>query len=246
MRTTRVIGLGMAAACVGGLAAGTAATGSARGPSPRSGSQHPAASAFDHPSQNPYYPLRPGTVSRYRGSSEGERFVETVTVTHRHATIQGVRTTVVRDVLRRLDGTVAESTQDWYAPDNHGNVWYLGEATATYDAHGHLESREGSWRAGENGAKAGLIMPGCPRVTDAYRQEFRAGQAEDQAWIVQRGLTLQVPYGTVRHVLRTFEWTRLEPGVLSAKLYGRGLGIVRERDVAGGDEKFDLVSVSHS
>lgn len=239
-RTTGLIGA--AAVLVGGLAAGT---GAAAGGDGRTPARHPCPAAFDHPEQNPYYPLRPGTVSRYRGSSDGERFIETVTVTYRHRTIQGVRTTVVRDVLRRLDGSVAESTRDWYAPDDHGNVWYFGEATATYDAHGNVESTEGSWRAGRHGARAGLIMPAHPHVTDAYRQEFRAGSAEDQAWIVQLGLTRHTPYGTITHVLRSFEWSRLEPGVLSAKLYGRGLGIVRERDVAGGDERFDLVSLTH-
>ena len=40
------------------------------------------------------------------------------------------------DMLRRLDGSVAEKTHDWYAADNDGNVWYFGEATATYDRHG--------------------------------------------------------------------------------------------------------------
>ena len=45
---------------------------------------------------------------------------------------------------------------------------------------------------------------------------------------------------------RSFEWTRLEPDVLSMKFYGRGLGIVSERDVAGGTEIFRLVSVTHA
>ncbi len=205
---------------------------------------HPPA-AFAHPRQNPYYPLEPGTVSRLRGSDGAEKYLETVTVTHRHKVIQGVRTTVVKDVVRRADGSVSERTTDWYAPDNRGNVWYFGESTATYDPHGTVTSREGTWQAGVRGARRGVIMPAHPRPTDAYRQEFRAGHAEDQAWIVQRGLRLRVPYGTVRHALRTFEWTRLEPGVVSAKFYAPGLGIVKERDVAGGSEKFELVSVSH-
>ena len=200
--------------------------------------------AFDHPRQNAYYPLVPGTVSRLRGTDEGERFRETVTVTRRHKTIQGVRTTVVLDVVRRADGSLAERTHDWYAADNRGNVWYFGEATATYDEQGRLEDREGSWQAGVAGARRGIIMPASPHPTDAFRQELDRGNAEDQAWIVQRGLTLKVPYGTVRHAVRSFEWTRLEPGVISTKIYAPGLGIVRERDVSGGSETFELVSVS--
>jgi hypothetical protein len=200
---------------------------------------------FDHPRQNPYFPLRPGTVSRYRGTDEGERYRERVVVTHRTRVIQGVRATVVKDVLRREDGSLAERTRDWYAADDSGNVWYLGEATATYDERGHLDSREGSWQAGVRGAVAGMIMPADPRPTDAYRQEFWRGHAEDQAWIVQRNASTSVPDGRLRHVVRSYEWTRLEPHVLSLKLYAPGLGIVREKDVSGGSESFVLVSATH-
>jgi hypothetical protein len=240
MRRSRIVTCGASALLVGGLVAAVAVGRVVDNARPRG----VAASAdFDHPRPNPYFPLRPGTVSRYRGTDDGQRFREVVTVTRRHRTIQGVRTTVVRDVLRRGDGSLAEKTHDWYAADNRGNVWYFGEATATYDRQGHLESREGSWRAGMRGARRGLIMPVRPHATDAYRQEYKAGDAEDQAWVVQRGATVHVPFGTVHHVVRTFEWSRLEPGVVSTKLYGRGLGIVRERDVAGGNETFSLVSV---
>lgn len=88
-------------------------------------------------------------------------------------------------------------------------------------------------------------MPADPRPTDAYRQEFYRGHAEDQAWVVQRGGTTTVPYGRLRHLVRTFEWTRLEPRVLSLKLYAPGVGIVRERDMSGGKESFVLISVRH-
>lgn len=198
---------------------------------------------FNHPQQNRYFPLEVGTVFRYRGVDEGERLREVVTVTARKKTVEGVRTTVVRDVVRSTDGALVEKTHDWYAADDDGNVWYFGEATATYDEQGDVESREGSWQAGVDGAVAGVIMPADPRPTDAYRQELYRGQAEDQAWIVQRHFSVEVPYGKVRDVVRSFEWSRLEPGVMSTKLYGPGLGIIRERDISGGNESFELVSV---
>ena len=89
-------------------------------------------------------------------------------------------------------------------------------------------------------------MPHDPHPTDAYRQEFLRGHAEDQAWIVQRGFAVRVPYKRLDRIVKSFEWTRLEPNVLSMKLYARGLGIVFERDVAGGTELFRLVSVTHA
>jgi hypothetical protein len=202
-------------------------------------------SDFSSPVANPWFPLEPGTTTVLRGTDEGERFRERVRVTSRTRTIAGVTTRAVRDILRRTDGSLAEATTDWYADDNAGNVWYFGERTATYDEHGHLESREGSWLAGVHGATAGLIMPADPKATDAYRQEFYPGHAEDQAWIVGFKASLRVPAGRFRHVVRTFEWSRLEPGVVSTKLYAQGVGIVSERDVAGGSETFKLVAVRH-
>ena len=233
-----------AAVVLAGVVSAVPQVGLGRSASPAVGDP-PLATKFNHPQPNPYFPLRPGTIARYRGTEDGERFRETVTVTRRTKTILGVRTTVVRDVLRHRDGSLAEKTVDWYAADNDGNVWYFGENTATYED-GQLDSREGSWQAGVDGAVPGTIMPADPRPTDAYRQEFLRGHAEDQAWIVQRNAVVRVPYGKLRHVVRSFEWTRLEPRVLSAKFYAPGLGIVRERDVAGGNETFELVWVRHS
>jgi hypothetical protein len=241
MNKAKMAALGCAVALSAGALTASTATGGVAAP----GGSGPGAARFDNPKQNPYFPLKPGTVARYRGSDEGQQFREKVTVTHKLKTIQGVRTTVIHDVLRRADGSLAEKTRDWYAADNKGNVWYFGEKTATYDEHGNVDSREGSWQAGKHGAVAGLIMPADPKPTNAYRQEFYKGHAEDQAWIVQRHSTVTVQYGTFHNVVRSFEWTRLEKGVLSLKLYARGLGIIREKDLSGGSEVFDLVSVTH-
>ena len=244
MKRSKLTTVAVAVAALGGL---FAVSGSSHGPvsSAAEVATSPGPGQFDHPRQNRYFPLRAGAVSVYRGTEDGQVHRERVVVTHRTKVIQGVTTTVVSDVLRRADGSLAEKTRDWYAPDNDGNVWYFGEATATYDRRGHVASREGSWEAGVDGAVAGTIMPAHPRPTDAYRQEFLRGHAEDQAWIVQRNASTTVPYGTLHHVVRSFEWTRLEKGVLSLKLYAPGLGIVREKDMSGGDESFVLVAVRH-
>jgi len=199
---------------------------------------------FTNPLPNPYFPLEPGTVSILRGSEEGERLLDRTTITRWTKMIQGVRTTVVQDVLYS-DGVLAEKTTDWYAADNTGTVWYFGERTATYNRRGEVVSTDGSWQAGVDGAVAGIIMPANPGPTDAYRQEIYRGHAEDQAWIVARHQVAHVPFGDVTQAVRSYEWTRLEPGVVSLKLYGPGLGIIREMDVSGGDELLELVSVEH-
>jgi hypothetical protein len=74
--------------------------------------------------------------------------------------------------------------------------------------------------------------------------EFSKGVAEDQAWVVQRLPRVTTPGGTEEDIVRTLEWSRLEPKVVSMKFYARGLGIVEEKDLAAGDEHFWLVSSS--
>jgi hypothetical protein len=219
-------------------------TGSAHAPlaAPRATSATATVDEFAQPRMNPYFPLRPGLVTVLRGHDGADRFRERVTVTSRFRRIDGVRCRVVRDVLRRLDGSLAEKTHDFYANDRHGRVWYFGERTATYRRDGTVESREGSWLAGRDGAIRGVVMPAHPHPTQAYRQEFLRGEAEDQAWIVQNDAHVRTPAGRFHDVVHGFEWTRLEPGVVSTKFYARGLGIVAERDVSGGHEVFELVA----
>jgi len=199
---------------------------------------------FASPVANPYFPLKPGTVFVYRGSEGRQHLIEHLRVTHDTRKIEGVKTIVISDVLYS-NGRLNEATHDFYADDNKGNTWYFGEQTATYDKHGHVKSREGSWLAGRNGGVAGIIMTANPKPTDAYRQEFLKGHAEDQAWIVANHENARVPYGRVRDVVRSYEWTRLEPNVVSLKLYAPHLGIVMEKDVAGGSEFMQLIAVHH-
>lgn len=228
---------------VGTLSAGVLATSLAADGAPARVGAGPDPADFADPRRNAYFPLEPGHVTRLRGSDQGERLRQIVRVTHRTKSIQGVETTVVLDIVKRPDGSVAERTHDWYAADNDGNVWYFGERTATYDEHGQLESREGSWQAGVDGARAGILITADPRATDATRQEYYRGHAEDQAWVVQNNVRVTVPAGRFRDVVRTFEWTRPEKQVVGTKLYARGVGIILERDVAGGQERLVLTSV---
>jgi hypothetical protein len=180
---------------------------------------------------NPWFPLKTGSVWRYRGVKDGKPSRDIVRVTGRTKTILGVRTTAVSDRLY-LSGKLEERTTDWYAQDSHGNVWYFGENTAELDRHGRVKTREGSWQAGVNGARQGLFMPANPRVGQSGLQEFLKGHAEDHFKVLRR----------TRTTLLTKEWTPLEPGVIDHKHYRRGVGTVLEETVKGGDERNTLVS----
>ena len=190
---------------------------------------------------NPWFPLAPGSKYTYRGVKEGTPMVDLLRVTHRTKTILGVRTTVVHDeVLMR--GRPEEVTNDFYAQDSRGNVWYFGENTKELDRHGHVTTREGSFRAGEDGARAGLFFPAHPKPGVSARQEFYKGHAEDHFKVLDGSASVSVPYTSTHHSVRTKEWTPLEPKVLDNKYYVRGVGTVREIAVKGPVERLELVS----
>jgi hypothetical protein len=87
-------------------------------------------------------------------------------------------------------------------------------------------------------------MEANPQIPDAYRQECAAGEAEDTAWVVGTTGSVSITYGKVRNILTTLEATRIEPGAYDEKVYGPGIGIVREQALTGTSEFAQLVSVS--
>jgi hypothetical protein len=191
---------------------------------------------------NPWFPLRPGTVYVYRGSKDGLPSRDVVTVTHRTRAIAGAPCVVVTDRLY-LAGRLRERTTDWYSQDARGNVWYFGESTAELDRNGRVTSTEGTWLAGRNGARAGIYMPAEPRVGRSGRQEFYRGHAEDHFRVLSLHASVRVPYTSSTRALLTMEWTPLEPGAIDHKLYVRGIGTVLEQSVKGGSERAALVSL---
>jgi hypothetical protein len=184
---------------------------------------------------NPYWPMRPGAQWVYREGSQ--RVV--VTVTGRTKVVNGITARVVHDVVTEK-GRPVEVTDDWYAQDEAGNIWYLGEDTTEYE-NGRPVSKEGSWEAGVDGARAGIIMPAKPRVGMRYRQELYKGHAEDKAQVLSLDEQAQVPFGHFRRVLLTKDFTPLEPKVLEYKLYARGVGPVLVFPVSGGGDHEELL-----
>jgi hypothetical protein len=203
----------------------------------------PGPGSFVSQIDNPWYPLRPGTVYVYRGADNREPSRDVLTVTHATKVIQGIRATVIDDRVY-LRGRLAERTKDWYAQDKTGNVWYLGEDTATLDASGKVKSTEGTWQAGVHGARAGIFMPAHPRVGQTGLQEYYKGHAEDQFRILSLSAHVRTPAASSRQALLAQETTRIEPGVLDHKVYVRGIGTVTEKTVKGGNERLVLESIA--
>ncbi|MBI3961123.1 MAG: hypothetical protein HY335_00085 [Deinococcus sp.] len=188
---------------------------------------------------NPFFPLTPGTTFVYEAiTPEGTERVE-VFVTPETKDILGVTCTVVRDTVT-LDGELVEDTLDWYAQDRDGNVWYFGESARNYED-GVLVSTEGSWEAGVDGAKPGIIMEANPQVGDRYRQEYYVGVAEDMAAVVSLTESVTVPYGSFTNCLKTEDFTPLDPSVIEYKFYCSGVGQVLTLE---GNVRSELISIN--
>ncbi len=199
----------------------------------------PAPTRFRPRVRSDYFPLRPGARWRYRGFGSEAGQTEVVTVLSRTKPILGIRATVVKDIARE-DGEVIERTFDWYAQDRRGRVWYLGENTTSYD--GGTSSKEGSWRAGRDCARAGVVMFPHPALHRAYRQEFLRGEAEDEGMVLDGRARVGLAAGQFRRVLVTKDFTTLEPRLLELKFYAPGVGLVLEEGVSPDQGRVELVS----
>ncbi len=190
---------------------------------------------------NVFFQLHPGTVYNYQSQTEAGLETTVVTVLSETKIVAGVNCTVVRDIVS-LDGEVIEDTYDWYAQDIDGNVWYMGEDVSNYE-NGELVDHEGSFEAGIDGAKPGIIMMSEPVLEMPYRQEYSFNVAEDWGKVVAKGVSVTTTYGSFQNCLKTADWNALEPDApLEYKYYAPDVGMVKE-EIEGSGEYVDLISI---
>jgi len=231
------------------LVAGCGASSGSSGGSAQGNPQHKAyapkivPSDFSTKIDNKYFPLKPGTTFVYKGKFHGTAERDVMAVTHDTRRVMGVECLVASDRVTE-GGKLTEQTYDWYAQDNKGNVWYFGEDSKEYE-NGKVKSTGGSWEAGKDGAKPGIIMPANPEIGKTYRQEYYKGEAEDMARALKLNGSVKVPYGSFDKVLVTDEWTPLEPNVAEHKYYAPGVGNVKEIATKGPKETLELIDVKH-
>jgi len=180
---------------------------------------------------NPFFTLQPGTTFTTESPDGSE--TDIFAVTRRTKVIDGVACVVVQDTAL-VDGEVVEKTNDYFAQDKAGNVWYFGEDTKEFE-NGHVVSTEGTWRAGVDGAQPGFIMLASPQVGDSYNQENAPGVAQDHAQVTSVTETVSVPYGSFDAILQTLETSPLDPGEAEKKHYAAGVGFVMTTDAADPD-----------
>lgn len=192
---------------------------------------------------NKYFAFSPGKKFVYEGKTEEGIERTEVLVTNETRKVMGVNAIVVWDRVL-LNGKLVEDTKDWYAQDRHGNVWYFGEDSKEF-VKGKVVSTKGSWEAGVDGAKPGIVMKANPQIGERYRQEYYRGEAEDMAEVVSVGVNVTMAYGSFSGCIQTREWTPLDPGDEEYKYYCPEVGMVYEAKVGSG-EGAQLVGVESS
>ena len=188
---------------------------------------------------NRYFTLKPGTKFTYKNRSGTERIE--ATVSNETKKLMGVTTTGVR-VTEWRNGLLKEDTTDWYAQDKEGNVWYFGESVNNF-VDGKLVHHTGSWEAGVDGAKPGIIMRANPQVGESYRQEFSPGRAEDMGTVVAIGQKVTVPFGILENCVQIRDSSPLDP-TAEFKYFCPDIGFLALEEVLGRGAEAELVTVS--
>jgi hypothetical protein len=97
-------------------------------------------------------------------------------------------------------------------------------------------------RSGVDGAMPGIMIPANPQVGMQYRQEYYAGEAEDNSEVLSITESAECPYGRFDGALMMKDTTSLEPTVLEHEYYAAGVGPFLVLDMATGGRE-ELISV---
>ena len=170
--------------------------------------------------------LEPG----FRIVLEGGEGKLAVTVLDETRVVSSVETRVVEE-REWNDGKLIEVSRNYFAfcPATK-DAFYFGEEVDDVE-NGEVVGHAGAWLAGENGARAGLIMPGRPKVGMKYYQEVAPDIALDRAEILALDETFETPAGALSGCLRTEEGTALDPGEKEQKTYAPGVGLVQDENL---------------
>ena len=177
-----------------------------------------------------WLPMVPGTRLVYEGATvvKGEEIPHRVvtTVTDLTKMIGEVRTLVLWEEDYEVD-ELAEAELAFFAQDEAGNVWLMGEYPEEYVA-GEIVATP-AWISGLQDARPGILMPANPQVgTPSYSQGWGpAVEWYDRGQVSEGGLSDCVPVGCYEDVLAIDEFGLTEPNFFQVKYYAPGLGVVR-------------------
>ncbi|MGD2026408.1 MAG: hypothetical protein PVI99_01215 [Anaerolineales bacterium] len=175
---------------------------------------------------NPYFILDPGFTLVLEGGTEKV----VIKVLDETMVVDGVETRLIEEREWR-DGELIEVSLNMFAMcEETQDVFYFGEYVDMYSG-GELTSHQGAWIAGEDDARAGMIMPGEPIPGMRYYQEIAPGVAMDRAEIISLDKELTTPAGTFTDCLETVEGTALNLVEREVKIYAPGIGLIQDANI---------------
>jgi hypothetical protein len=182
--------------------------------------------------ENPFFPLRVG----WRVTLESDEEVATITVLNQTRWVNGVRTRVVEEFEYEKDGdelVPVERSLNFMAHCRQtGSVGYFGEDVFFFDDDGNPIPGTGGWLAGENGARAGLIMPGTILVGGGYYQEIAPeDSALDKGRITALDASCEVGEFEFDRACATIVDTSDCSAGEDVKVYAKGIGNVVDEDL---------------
>jgi len=188
---------------------------------------------FDSPTDinNKWMPMQPGTKWVYEGTAvdeDGNSFARRIefTITDLTKEIAGVRT-VVAWIIDYNNDEVIEKEIAFYAQDNDGNVWYLGEHPEEFKDGKFVDAP--TWIAGLEDARAGIKMMAEPQVGMAkyYQGWGPAVEWSDYGDVQKMGQETCVPMDCYKDVMVIAESSLREVGAAQFKYYVSGVGEIR-------------------
>jgi hypothetical protein len=199
---------------------------------------------------NPWLPLVPGTHWAWEGQAnvDGERIARRVelTITDLTKMIDDVRTVVAYE-LDYNDGQLIEAELIFFAQDDQGNVWHLGQYPEEYEEGVFVAAP--AWIHGYQGASAGIFMQVAPQLgAPSYSQGWGPAVGwSDRGQVSQMGQYTCVRVGCYENVLVVSEFNRTEPDAQQLKFYAPGVGNVRVGWAGAGEqEQEELILVRHT
>ncbi|MEW6405867.1 MAG: hypothetical protein AB1649_29090 [Chloroflexota bacterium] len=187
---------------------------------------------FDNPTviDNKWFPLTPGTHYVYDGFTEegGSKIDHSIefTVTDLTKEVLGVQI-VVAYILDYSAGELVEAEIAFYAQDNAGNVWFMGEYPEVYELGKLVEAP--AWIPGLKNAQAGIVMKANPQLgVPSYAQGWGpAVNWSDRGRVIELGQSVCVPVSCYEDVLMTEEFSQTEPDAFQIKYYAPGIGNIK-------------------
>ena len=134
-------------------------------------------------------------------------------------------------------GKLVEVALDYFAQDDKGTVYYLGEDVDEYEDE-KVIGHEGSWLLGKDTPAPGVLIPAEPKLGQKWRSEDVSNGISEIDEIVSLTEKVVTPAGTYENCVKVKE--HLADGTAEFKYYARGVGVVREAPPDG-----DVLLKSH-